>query len=175
MRRHLSLLAAAFAVAAIACADQGAPATGLRTTTGPDSGSRSDSSVRHDTSTRHDSSATVDTTVGSKVPGVHGRVFAWQSTATDTGIYVAIAGAKVELVITPIDSLGPGDTAIVVGSTTAASDGTFLIDPVPDGWYAVRATPPAGTSARAGIVYGVTVKGDLMTNFRDVNVYLPMP
>lgn len=173
-RPHASLLLVAIAVAALACADQGGElSTSVRQTSASDSGgTRGDTTVRTDTGTRGDSTVRGDTAVGSTIPGVHGRVWGWMKSASDTGIYVGVAGAKVELVITPIDSMGPGDTAIVVTSTTSAADGTFLIPTVADGWYGVRATPPAASPYGRGITYGVTVKNDLMTDRKSADVYL---
>jgi len=182
MRPHVALALTVLAVAALACADQGgSPTTAVRRTASTDStgangdsSSRRDSSSRGDSTVRGDSSVRGDSTVGSSIPGVHGRVWGWVKTTSDTGMYVGVAGAKVELVITPIDSMGPGDTAIVVTSTTSAADGTFLIPTVADGWYGVRATPAAGAPYGVGIVYGVTVKNDLMTDRKEANVILPL-
>lgn len=149
-----TLVLAIAATVAIACSDAGSSTSPVLTRTNATGGPGGSTNGG-------------DTTVSSGgTPGVHGRVWQPSGTSSDTTIYVIVPGASVQILTQPAS----GGTPAVVATVTADATGYFKLDPVADGTYEARATPPAGTGFKPAVAFNILVKDGIMVGYAEVNL-----
>lgn len=149
-----TLALAIAAAAAVACADAGSSTSPVLTRTNASGGTGGGTNGG-------------DTTVSSGgTPGVHGRVWRPSGTSSDTTIYVIVPGASVQILTQPAS----GGTPALVATVTADATGYYKLDPVADGTYEARATPPVGSGLKPAEAFNILVKAGVMVGYSEVNL-----